>query len=289
LQGWIKLHRKIRSNAIFNDLQLFRLWVICLTEATHKGYDQPLGRQLLRVEQGQFITGRFDLHEMYNRGLKPKDRVAEKTVWRWLEKLQELEYLTIKTTNKYSIVSIDNWALYQGNEFDGDQLNDQQMTNKCPTNDQLMTTNKNVKNVKNDNNNTTTNKDDVDIIAEEYQALRRMAEGKEYIHPNLKDYQAIAQIVADGVPLPTTIKLLKQCFDEYKQNNPTGAISSFKYCYKYIKDKHEASLSKEKISEVKPNGEKSIQGDRRSPQKITGSSITKGKTGWIRKPSNLSL
>jgi hypothetical protein len=145
LQGWIKLHRKIRTSPIFNDLELYRLATICLTEAYHKEVDQPIGNQVVKILPGQFVTGRFDLHDMYNRGLKPKDRVSEKTVWRWLEKLQKLEFLTIKSTNKYSVVSIENWSLYQEDE----QRNDQQMTNKCPTDDQQMTTNKNVKNVKN--------------------------------------------------------------------------------------------------------------------------------------------
>lgn len=76
--GWIKLHRKIRSNPIFNDPQLLRLWLICLTEASHTEHDQIVGRQTVKLKPGDFVTGRFALMDMYNTGLKSKDRVKEK-------------------------------------------------------------------------------------------------------------------------------------------------------------------------------------------------------------------
>lgn len=146
MEGWIKLHRKIRDNPIFDNMQLFRLWMICLTEATHKEYEQLIGNQMVKLEPGQFVTGRFELHEMYNRGLKKDEKVSDRTVWRWLEKLEMYEYLTIKSTNKFSIVTIVNWDKYQTS----DHVNDQQMSNKCPTSVQQVSTNKNIKNNKED-------------------------------------------------------------------------------------------------------------------------------------------
>lgn len=155
-QGYIKLYRKIRQSPIFNDMQLYRLWTICLTEASHKERDQIIGKQTVHLKEGEFVTGRFDITEMYNSGLKPKDKVkGEKTVFRWLETLEKGGYLTIKKTNKFSIVSIDNWGLYQENngyEVEKEPDNDHQMTIKRPSNDHQMTTNKNVENVENDKN-----------------------------------------------------------------------------------------------------------------------------------------
>lgn len=141
-QGWIKLHRSIRDNDIFNDPQLLRLWIICLTEATHKEREQLVGRQVVHLMPGEFVTGRFAISELYNDGVKPKDKVkGEKTIYRWLETLESAGYLTIKKTTKYSVVSINNWNYYQRN----DQQNDQQMTNN-------VTTNKKLKNDKENNN-----------------------------------------------------------------------------------------------------------------------------------------
>ncbi|KIN37996.1 hypothetical protein B4071_2832 [Bacillus subtilis] len=151
--GWIKLHRKIRSNPIFNDPQLLRLWIICLTEATHAERDQIVGKQKVRLMPGEFITGRFDIAELYNFGLKSSDRVKGKsTVYRWLEKLEEMGYLSIKKTNKFSIVNIDNWALYQQEGTEYEHRNEQQMNIKRTSNEHQMNTNKNYKNVKNEEN-----------------------------------------------------------------------------------------------------------------------------------------
>lgn len=148
MKGWIKLHRKVRDNPIFNDMRLFRLMIICLTEASHKDHEQLVGSQLVHLKSGEFVTGRFDLHRMYLEGLKHSEYVSEITVWRWLRKLENLDFLNIKSNNKFTVVSITNWSLYQND----DQENEQQMNNKRSTNEQQMITNKNGKNVKNGEN-----------------------------------------------------------------------------------------------------------------------------------------
>jgi hypothetical protein len=144
MEGWISLHRKIRKNPIFNDHELLRLWLICLTEATHKERDQIIGRQTVHLLPGEFVTGRFDLEAMYNDGLKRDQQKSPKTVWRWLESLETGQYLTINSTNKFSVVAVLNWHIYQSNDHDIDQ----QVTNKRPTDDQQVTTNNNVNNKK---------------------------------------------------------------------------------------------------------------------------------------------
>lgn len=136
--GWICLHRKILDSDIFNDLQLYRLWTLCLLKASHKERDVLIGRQTVHLEPGEFVTGRDAIHELYNKGLKPKDQVKGKsTVYRWLETLERCGCLNIKKTTKYSVVTVSNWIEYQQIE--------QQMNNKCTSNVQQMNTNNNVK------------------------------------------------------------------------------------------------------------------------------------------------
>jgi len=48
-------------------------------------------------------------------------------------------------TNKYTVINVVNWGFYQYKENQSDQLNDQQMTNRRPADDQQMTTDNNVK------------------------------------------------------------------------------------------------------------------------------------------------
>lgn len=153
MQGWIKLHRKIRNNPIFNDPQLLRLWIICLTEASHKEHEQIVGKQVIKLQPGEFVTGRFAIMEMYNNGLKDGDKIkGQSTVYRWLEFLEKAGFLNIKKNNKFSIVTIDKWGVYQENEPINEHQNEQQMNNKRTSNEQQMNTNKNVNNGNNGEN-----------------------------------------------------------------------------------------------------------------------------------------
>ncbi|MGG0794558.1 hypothetical protein ABE137_11195 [Brevibacillus laterosporus] len=148
-EGWIKLHRKIRESAIFNDSQLLRLWLICLTEASYKAREQIVGKQVVELEPGQFVTGRFRLAEIYNSGLSSEQQIPPETLWRWIKGLEKAQFLIIKSTNKFSVVTIANWAIYQQDQPTNEQQNDQQVNNKCTTDEQQVNTNKKEKNVKN--------------------------------------------------------------------------------------------------------------------------------------------
>ncbi|MDH5160372.1 DnaD domain-containing protein [Heyndrickxia oleronia] len=153
LQGWVSIHRKIMNNPVWQDPKLLKLWMLCLLEASHKEHEQLVGKQIIKLEPGQFITGRFSLAESYNYGMKKNEKVNERTLWRWLKGLENDDFLTIKSETKYSVVTINNWNLYQHDV----QLNDQQVSNKCPANVQQVSTNNNGNKGNNDNNlNTTT-------------------------------------------------------------------------------------------------------------------------------------
>ena len=73
--------------------------------------------------------------------------VSERSVRTCLKNLQKMKNLTIKVTNKFSIITIVNWDTYQCEK----EKVTSKVTNKGPTSDQQVTTNKNVKNVNNVN------------------------------------------------------------------------------------------------------------------------------------------
>jgi len=83
----------------------------------------------VKVEPGQFITGRFELHADYHQRRRGYEKrfPSPRTVWRWLLSLRNMQNLTIKSSSKYSIISITNWHTYQEN--------DQRVTNRCPADD----------------------------------------------------------------------------------------------------------------------------------------------------------
>lgn len=162
-QGWVKLHRKIIQSSIFANPDLLKLWILCLAKANHScqqvfldGVSDPI-----EVMPGQFVTGRFALHREYYPFDAPRNK-SPITVWRWLESIAKTGMLNIKPSNKYSLIEIVNWDLYQ-NEGGEVQQNEQQMNNRRTSNEHQvnnrrtsdehqMITNKNDKNEENEKN-----------------------------------------------------------------------------------------------------------------------------------------
>lgn len=135
--GWIKLHRQLLESTVFDNSDLLKVWVWCLLKATHRKHKQLVGLQEVMLEEGQFIFGRKKASEEL--------RLSESKVYRFMKFLKSENNISMKSNNKFTIVTIEKWTLYQ----DDDKENEQQMNNKRTTNEQQMNTNKNVKNVKN--------------------------------------------------------------------------------------------------------------------------------------------
>ena len=142
--GWVKVWRKTLESAVWQDPDTFRVWMWCLMKAAHAPNEILVGKQLVRLEAGQFVTGRFKAAE--GTGL------SEKKVRNALATLEAMQNVAIKRTNKFSIVSIVKWDTYQGQEDEKGQQKGQQRANKGPTKGQQRATNKNEENEKNEKN-----------------------------------------------------------------------------------------------------------------------------------------
>lgn len=141
-EGYIKLYRKITHNHIWQDPQKLRLWLLCLLKASHQQKQFLIENQVIVLSPGQFITGRHSIEEDYNKELQTKFRVFGKTLWRWLKVLETQGFVSIKSTNKYSIITIVNWILYQRSGHP--------LSSNSPESIHELSTNKNEKNEKND-------------------------------------------------------------------------------------------------------------------------------------------
>ncbi|MBZ5203228.1 hypothetical protein HU147_18655 [Planomicrobium chinense] len=133
MAGWFSVHRKLKDSTVFSDPFILKLWMLCLMKVSYTEHEQLVGTQVVKLQPGEFVTGRFALAEEYNKGSAPKNRVNDLTIWRWLKLLEKLEMLNIKSSNKFSVVTVLNWQMYQGNE--------QQMNIKRTTDEQQMNTN----------------------------------------------------------------------------------------------------------------------------------------------------
>ncbi len=154
MAGWISLHRKLMDNPIYSNANMLKLWIHCLMKATHAEREQLVGNQMVKLEVGQFVTGRNALAEEFNKGAKKDEVVSPSTLWRWLNNFEEWQMLNIKKTTKYSVVTVVHWSEYQGSEQQVNSkwtANEQQMNNKRTTDEQQVNTNNNVNNANNIN------------------------------------------------------------------------------------------------------------------------------------------
>jgi len=137
MEGWIKLHRKILEWEWYDDHNTFRLFIHCLLRANHK----PKKWRGKQIDRGQFITSLSHLsQELSGRHSKLSVRQVRTS----LDKLILTGELTNNSTNKYRLITVNNYSLHQVN----DKQADKQVTSKRQTNDKQMTTNKKGKKVR---------------------------------------------------------------------------------------------------------------------------------------------
>ncbi|WP_153124631.1 HTH domain-containing protein [Peribacillus tepidiphilus] len=217
--------------------------------------------------------------------------VSERTVQRWLDDLERYEYIKITRAPYGYILTVKNSKKYKDRvdknvQSDGDKtkMSSLEWTEMSNQVDKNVHSNKDITKINNTTTNTD-NKDPIDLIADRFADLRTAQEGRR-IYPNIKDYKAIAQIVAQGVPSSRTIELLEQCFRDFEERNPGKKIKAFAYCVDYILEHYQTMLAKEEALKLAkrriPEG--GIKNNQPSPKRAApkAESITGGRVGRIR-------
>ena len=128
------------DSAVFQNADLLKVWIWCLLKATHEDYDLLVGLQLVKLKPGQFVTGRFKGAEELE--LKPS------TFYKYIKSLESLQMISVKSNNKMTLITLENWAKYQTDEGRAWQ----QSNNKVTTKEQRSNTNNNNNNINNNNN-----------------------------------------------------------------------------------------------------------------------------------------
>lgn len=124
--GWIKIHRKFLDWEWYDDANVFRLFVHLLLNANY----EPSKYRGVVLAPGSVLTGRILLSEQTG--------LSQQQIRTALDKLKSTNEITIKTSNKSSIISIVSWNEYQ----EDNQQNNKQITNDQPTDNQRITTSK---------------------------------------------------------------------------------------------------------------------------------------------------
>ena len=137
--GWIKLYRKIQNSPLYISLNSKQrdILINLLLMANHQDNTVFINGKETIIKAGQVLTSLKGIKE------KCAKDVSIQNIRTGLLVLESGRFLTNKSTNRYRLITIENWEIYQSNEIN-------QHTNQQASNKQL-TTNKNVKNEKNNN------------------------------------------------------------------------------------------------------------------------------------------
>lgn len=119
LSGWIKLQRKLLVSTVFADERMLKVFIWCLIRANPKPTDVQVGRQTIHCERGQFVTGRNEAAQEL--GMSPS------AVRRWLTLLSAGQQISLSATNKFTLVTVEKYSLYQDQKTRGGQVSEQQM------------------------------------------------------------------------------------------------------------------------------------------------------------------
>ncbi len=123
-EGYIKLYRKMTEWGWYKDQNTKDVFLHLLLEACY----EPHFFRDTYLEIGQIATT--------VREIKEKTGISEQSIRTSLNRLKSTNEITIKTTSKFSLITLNNYADYQGdNKPSNNQLtNNQQTTNKQLTN-----------------------------------------------------------------------------------------------------------------------------------------------------------
>ena len=102
MQGFIKLHRRLLTSAVFEDGKLLKTWVWCCLRACWEPYTLNDGR---RLQRGQFATS------MRRAALELNCTPA--TVKRHFDRLEKMQMIITQRETPYTVVSVCNYSVFQ--------------------------------------------------------------------------------------------------------------------------------------------------------------------------------
>lgn len=140
MKGWVKIHRSFLTWEWFDKPEMVQLFVYLLLKANHDAKEW----HGIVIERGQIVTSVARI--------AAETRLSAQVVRTCINRLKSTNEITSTSTNKYTIITICKYDTYQESEADAnEQSNEQineQLTNEQQTNNNQLTTNKNVKNIR---------------------------------------------------------------------------------------------------------------------------------------------
>ena len=130
-RGYVKLWRKMDESGLLQNPVVLQLFCYVILKASHKKTKILVNNNVVELEPGQLIFGRKKASDDLNQ--------SEQSVRTALETLKKMKIVTTRATNKYTLITVDNWALYQcddqqSNQQDNPPPNQQSTSNQPAAN-----------------------------------------------------------------------------------------------------------------------------------------------------------
>ena len=103
--GWIKLHRKILDNWIWDDPEKLRAWLDILLMVNHEDKQIAFNGHIITIHKGQKLTSLMKLADRWG---WTRNRVD-----RFLRLLDEAGMVKANRTPNGTVLTVINWAFYQ--------------------------------------------------------------------------------------------------------------------------------------------------------------------------------
>ena len=117
--GWVKLHRSLLTHAISGDDRRLAMWVRMLLKASHTDHMVcRKGQAPVDLRRGQILTSKVAMAEEFG--------MARNTLKAHLRFFQEHGMIDQQETNRYTLITLKNWDLYQTTDQPIDHQPDQQ-------------------------------------------------------------------------------------------------------------------------------------------------------------------
>lgn len=138
---YIKLFRKMLTWGWYGDTNTFRVFMHILLTANYT----PKEYRGQMIGAGECVFGRKAWAE--------KLGLSERQVRTAIEHLKSTNEITVRATNKFSVITVTNWKFWQIEEGKATNTTTNEATNERPTSDQQPTTPKESKKVRTKRNN----------------------------------------------------------------------------------------------------------------------------------------
>ena len=146
--GYVKISRRVFSSKTFSHLnaiqKLITIYLIMMANHQDNKWWDNHEKKFITIKRGSFITSVDSIKKKINDKLITTGKIRV-----ILSTLQDMDFLTIKTTKQYSYITIEKYNLYQDGDSYISKANDKAVAKRQQSGSKAVTTNNNVKNVKN--------------------------------------------------------------------------------------------------------------------------------------------